>query len=331
MKWTFHSKSYSRRLKSVFESTHAVFEERLGIIIRLENDLGQVRYGEIAPTKGFGTETFEEAQSICSSLTAIVADDLNKVLPAHACCTRAAFSQALFEFKAPTHQPICFSVQALLTLGEASWEIFASKKRQGYKHFKLKVGNTINLASAYITKIKDNLPEGGTLILDANGSIAITDLWAWLKFLEGCPVVYLEQPLPVGQEALMNQVSKDFSIGIALDESVKTIDFHNLTEPFAPNCYLVIKPSLIEDWKQFQKWHTFQSLGRCRYSSVFESSIGVENTLCFINELETHLCPVGYDTVSYFDDNLQLHQQGCKIQAYQLNAERKEALWSSLS
>ena len=72
------------------ETSRGYWERRRGGLIRLENDAGQVGFGEVAPIQAFGTETLEEA--FLDRLHELIAQLRIQLLAAHSLPFDAEFA-----------------------------------------------------------------------------------------------------------------------------------------------------------------------------------------------------------------------------------------------
>jgi O-succinylbenzoate synthase len=125
--------------------------------------------------------------------------------------------------------------------------VASEKVLQGYETFKWKIGvEPVEAEQAIFGELATRLPEGARLRLDANGGLSVECLESWLSFLQAHRgrVDYLEQPLAVGEEAVMARCSEASGIPIALDESLHGADGLRWLEARAWPGPLVVKPAL---------------------------------------------------------------------------------------
>ena len=121
-------------------------------------------------------------------------------------------------------------------------------------------------------------------------------------------VEFFEQPLAVGMEGEMAELSAKYEIPIALDESLngpngkQWLDSENWAGLF------VIKPSALGS-TEFLK-HCLSKIGsRCILSSSFETSIGLAACLELASSLNgSNSFALGFDTQAVFSDDYSLNQ-----------------------
>ncbi|MCZ6674736.1 MAG: hypothetical protein O7C75_17545, partial [Verrucomicrobia bacterium] len=142
---------------------------------------------------------------------------------------------------------------------------------------------------------------------------------AWLEFLEGQPVEFLEQPLSPGLENRMLEMAEPFSIPLALDESVAGSD--SLVQWSTWPGPLVVKPSLLGN-PQIEM--PTLALG----SSVFETAFGFEAGLQFLARHQKTDTAIGYDTGTCLEkDGWALHQPGPQLTSGDVSIEQLQELW----
>ena len=61
----FQFRRYRLPLRAPVRTAHGVWTEREGVVVRLENIVGAVGFGEAAVIPWFGTETVDEAEAAC--------------------------------------------------------------------------------------------------------------------------------------------------------------------------------------------------------------------------------------------------------------------------
>jgi len=310
MKQRFQYLPYRRGFRRPLTTAHGVWRYREGIIIRVEKEDSQAGFGEIAPLPSFGTETMEDALSWCKEQAV---DGLGlKAIPSSLPCCQWAVSSAFAEEPARRRFPVAALVDSLDTL--------VGKQDVGYQSFKIKIG--VQEFSKEALQIEDyfqQLVPGQCMRLDANGGLSESDFSAWLEFLEGQPVEYLEQPLAPGLENRMLEMAEPFSTSIALDESIagmqSLLEWKDWPGP------LVVKPGLLGNVAGVVP-------ERIVGSSVFETSFGLEAGLQFLARYQKLDTAIGFDTISYFDeDGWNLHDPGPFIKAGEILRENLQALW----
>ncbi|MEN8733928.1 MAG: o-succinylbenzoate synthase [Lentimonas sp.] len=320
---------YQRAFSSPLRTSHGLWHERKGFIVRIE-DSGRIGYGEIAPIPDFGTETIEAAGAFLLKLMKTPEIAIPVDLPCCAFGLSAALATLADNNSQTSAIERSYPVSALLPAGKAAKEILRGKSARGYQSFKWKIGvEPMAVELALFAELVDLLPEGGTLRLDVNGGLEKAQLMGWIDTIaaQQSKVEYLEQPLPVGQEALMANVMNTTGVAIALDESLNGSGGRRwLREWQGP---LVVKPALMGDVDTLRV--DLKSVAdRVVLSSVFETAFGVINALTMANLLPELNRPIGFDTFATFDDALQLMPSASVLQLSEYSAVDLETLWHSL-
>ncbi|MCZ6671831.1 MAG: o-succinylbenzoate synthase, partial [Verrucomicrobia bacterium] len=205
---------YRRKFLRPLATAHGEWHWREGMVIRLEDVDGSVGFGEIAPVPWFGTETVEQALQWCKEVPPEITGALQ--VPTELPCCGFALSAAL-EHRSRSASRRTFPVAGLITSSSSLEE----KQADGFSTFKVKIGlHSIEEETRQIEALVEKLTPGQRLRLDANGGLSESAYSAWLEFLEGQPVEFLEQPLSPGLENRMLEMAEPFSIPLALDESV---------------------------------------------------------------------------------------------------------------
>jgi O-succinylbenzoate synthase len=167
------------------------------------------------------------------------------------------------------------------------------------------------------------------LRLDANCGFSVTDLESWLWVLQryADQVEYLEQPLSVGRESLMAGYAESFGVPIALDESLNSAaGCQWLSEWSGP---LVVKPALMGDIGALVE-RLRPVAERVVISSVFETAVGLENTLRIADQLPDYNLAIGFDTLDAFADGLSSQKSAPIISAVERTRLTPEMIWKQL-
>jgi O-succinylbenzoate synthase len=311
---------------------------REGFLVRVER-AGGVGYGEVAPIPEFGSETIAAARAFLDRAVAEQDLPLPEGLP---CCAfglsaagRDACPQASeqaggrLEAAVPTKD---LAVSALLPAGSAALRLASQKTALGYNSLKWKIGvEPLTEELAQARALLESLPDGVSLRLDANASLSPADLDAWLELLGRFPqqVDYLEQPLACGQETAMAEAMQRMGVPIALDESLNGPDGARWLEPGTWAGPLVVKgPLMGEVGKLLARLQPVAS--QVVLSSVFETGIGLINTLRLADSLPELHRPIGFDTVDAFDDALNPCKSGPILHSGYLSEVDLETLWNSI-
>ncbi|MEC7229765.1 MAG: o-succinylbenzoate synthase [Verrucomicrobiota bacterium] len=341
-------KPYRRAFRQPLRTAHGEWTTREGFLVRVEQD-GCTGYGEVAPLPSFGSETLAEAKSFLEQLESEPEMNTPANLP---CCAFALSSAQIFAERgsldllkneeAPaqsasrafvsrvTAPPRDYSVCALLPSGSVALRIAVEKSKAGYQNMKWKIGvEPIAEEISTARSLFDCLPSTVRLRFDGNAGLAISELEQWLEFLIPYRkrVDFIEQPLACGQEALMGDYMEASGIGIALDESLNVADYDRWLTPNAWSGALVIKAPLMGELSQLAD-RLAPVAKQVVFSSVFETGIGLENSLRLADSLPQVLHPIGYDTVNAFNDGLNYLQAAPTICTSDRLAYYPDLLWN---
>ena len=116
-------------------------------------------------------------------------------------------------------------------------------------------------------------------------------------------------------------------ICIALDESLKGPDCDHWLKPNAWAGVLVIKAPLMGELAQLTD-RLAPVAEQVVFSSVFETGIGVENSLRIVDSLPQVFRPIGYDTVDAFNDGLNYLQAAATICTSDRYAYDPDLVWN---
>ncbi|BAU12926.1 o-succinylbenzoic acid (OSB) synthetase [Leptolyngbya sp. NIES-3755] len=305
MTFRFEYRVYKRKFRQPLKTHHGIWAIREGILIRLEDEVGRVGFGEIAPLEWFGSESIEAAIELCESAPNTIDLDWIQNVSLPAC--QFGFETALESPLNPLFETWSFS--GLLAKIE-DWKLLWN---QGYRTLKVKIAVApIEIEIATLEVLLDQLPEDATVRLDANMGLSETETHQWLEFCDSYNIEFIEQPMGIDQFEAMLRLSQQYRTSIALDESVA-----NLNQ--LRDCYdrgwrgiFVIKPAIAGSpsrLREFCQQHSIDTV----FSTVFETAIGRRMGLQLAAELSQRA--VGYGTTHWFED---------------LNSEDFEELWNSL-
>jgi O-succinylbenzoate synthase len=291
-------KRYQRRFSQPLRTARGAWAVREGFLLQVDDD-GVIGYGEVAPLPEFGSESVAEAEAFLLKL----ANDPGLEVPGDLPCCAFGLSAASRGKEAALRT---YSVSALLPAGSEVLSRSSEKLAAGFSSLKWKIGvESIGEEIRLAKELLRSLPAGIRLRLDANGRLSRAELAQWLDVLGMFPnqVDYLEQPLPCGDEAVMAEYSASSGVAIALDESLNGAHGGRWLEPGVWKGPLVIKAALMGDVDALAT--RLQALvGQIVLSSVFETGIGLENSLSLLDRLSFAERPIGFDTVDAFDDGL---------------------------
>ena len=341
-------KPYRRAFRQPLRTAHGEWTTREGFLVRAEQD-GCFGYGEVAPLPSFGSETVAEARAFLEQLASQPEMNVPVNLP---CCAFALSAAQIFAERGSlallknvkalnqsasrvpvswlTAPPRDYSVSALLPSGSAALHIAGEKSKVGYQSMKWKIGvepiaKEINIARSLF----DSLPTSVRFRFDGNAGLATCELERWLEFLipHRERIDFIEQPLACGQEAAMNDYMKASGIGIALDESLNGTDRDCWLKPNAWPGVFVIKAPLMGELSQLAE-RLAPVAEQVVFSSVFETGIGLENSLRLADSLPQNFRPIGYDTVDAFNDGLNHLQATSSICTSSRCAYDPDTVWN---
>ncbi len=93
--------------------------------------------------------------------------------------------------------------------------------KRGFRCLKLKGGRDVESDIARVLKVREQVGDGIELRFDANQGYSVSDALGFVKATRPAKVEVLEQPTPAGEPGLLAQVTRDASIPIMADESLK--------------------------------------------------------------------------------------------------------------
>tara|TARA_B100000989_G_scaffold39052_1_gene24776 strand:+ start:675 stop:1727 length:1053 start_codon:yes stop_codon:yes gene_type:complete len=341
-------KPYRRAFRQPLRTAHGEWATREGFLVRLEQE-GRVGYGEVAPLPEFGSETLADAMAFLEQLTIQPEMAVPVNLP---CCAFALSAAQIFAergsldllkngeasnqgaSRVPISRLIApprdYSVSALLPSGSAALRLAAQKSKAGYCNMKWKIGiDPIAKEISTARSLFDSLPSTVRLRFDANAGLAASELEQWVEFLIPYRerIDFIEQPLACGQEALMSDYMEASGLCIALDESLNGSDRERWLKPNAWAGALVIKAPLMGELSQ-QADRLAAVAKQVVFSSVFETGIGLENSLRLADSLPQFFRPIGYDTMDAFNDGLNYLQAAPTICTSDRRAYDPDLIWN---
>lgn len=244
----FFFRPYHRRFRQPLRTSHGLWSERRGIVIRLRSGSGQSGYGEIAPLPWFGTETWEAALAFCQALVGDrhTAAQLMTTLQPPGTATAFALGSALDQLvcgasrPAPPLTDAVFdgppwqgprSMCALLPAGASALTAWEPLWSQGHRTFKWKIGVADPIQEqAELRHLRQQLPVTAQLRLDANAGLTLDQAEQWLRVCDALStpdewaIEFLEQPLPPAQLEAMLSLAERYRTPLALDESVANLE-----------------------------------------------------------------------------------------------------------
>ena len=215
MLYQFEFRTYQRKFKRPLQTSHGVWDIREGIILRLNDENGQIGWGEIAPLSWFGSESFEQALDFCSQLSANISEKTIFAISNELVACQFGFESALsnsfpgstWEHRSGGSASILLAAEppgnhsqaelgneeennrysGLLPAGEASLSTLQMLWLQGFRTFKWKIGVAAIEEELKIfqllVKAMHNLGDRkkALLRLDANGGLNYSQAEKWLQ------------------------------------------------------------------------------------------------------------------------------------------------------
>ncbi len=298
---------YHRHFERPLQTSHGSWKVRDGIILRLTDET-KVGFGEIAPLRWFGSESFGQALDFCHQLPAEIDLETIAAIPVELPACQFGLESAWEDIVRGSLTEIQPSLarSGLLPTGEAALQSWQDLWHQGYRTFKWKLGVAPLQDEILVFKrLIQAIPTVAKLRLDANGGLSYPEACEWLQVCDQCElgIEFLEQPLSPAEFDAMRQLSTQYSTPLALDESVATL-------LQLEDCYqrgwrsiFVIKPAIAGSPSQLRQFCHAQKIDAV-FSSVFETAIGRQAGL----KLAAELCPnraVGFGIDHWFNDQLE--------------------------
>lgn len=296
MSYRLSHRVYRLPLRTPLRTAHGPWTEREGVMLRLEDEAGQVGYGEAAPIPWFGTETAAETEEVCRKLGDKVSGEALDAVPERFGCVRFALGCAveaverglrtrLSETTRPEAgfhpQSARLPVAALLPAGRGVLETLPARLEAGFLAFKWKVG--VGDAADELALLDDvlaHLPAYAKLRLDANGAWDRRTAAKWLARCAERPVEFVEQPLAPKDEDGLLGLARDFPVTVALDESVVRLAEARRWQSLGWPGVFVIKPALAGPLDELGAW-VAETKADVVLSSVIETALGRAAVLRF--------------------------------------------------
>ncbi len=313
---------YLRRFDRPLLTSGGEWAERRGFLLRVCEG-GRVGYGEVAPLPGFGTESCEAAEVFLRGLVKNPELEAGADLP---CCAFALSAARAQLVAGVAESGRAYAVSGLLPAGEEAIRALHDKMGEGFRNFKWKVGVEAPVEEqAIFERLVDGLPSDVRFRLDANGGWSQEVMTDWLDFLKrwGDRIEYVEQPLAPGGEREMLSARADSGIEIALDESLNGGEGVRCMDAWPG--VLVVKAPLMGDFGSLI--NRLRPLSeRVVLSSVFETGVGLLNSLALADALPEMNRALGFDTLQ-FSDGLEGRRAGALIGASELAPMNAELIW----
>ncbi len=232
----FRAWHHALPLKKPYRLSFAVLDRFETFYVGLEGE-GNTGFGEITPLPGYGGETVDEAKRALAEIAhelavgapvGEIAARLSRKYPFTASGLACAFEtwaegQAQAFAALPDDVPL-----AGLCAGDTPDEITAEARRLrqgGYTVFKMKAGRLPELEEALVRAAARELPQGGSLRLDANQAYSPDDAYELCGRLEDLSAIaLLEQPFKPDMWSECERLTSSTSFPMMLDESIWTAE-----------------------------------------------------------------------------------------------------------
>lgn len=278
-----------------------MWQEREGLLVRLEDETGSIGWGEVAPLPDFGSETLTDAIAFCRQQGGAISSSQIATIPDTLPCCQFAFESAVEAIADPNPPPTHLAYSYLLPAGENALQRWRSAWERGGRTFKWKIGiETCDRELQLLDRFLAVLPATARLRLDANGGLSLTDAKRWLAACDRDErVEFLEQPLPPAELADMQQLRQHYATAIALDESVATF-------PQLVQCYrrgwrgiFIVKGAISGFPSRLQAWVRETEI-EAIFSSAMEGAIARRAVLKLAARLSSGRYAVGFGVDDWF-------------------------------
>ncbi|MFB2938975.1 o-succinylbenzoate synthase [Aerosakkonemataceae cyanobacterium BLCC-F154] len=303
MVYRLQFRPYQRSFVRSLSTSHGNWKTREGIILKLIDETGAIGWGEIAPLPWFGSETLTAALDFCSQLGKEITRENIFSIPDRLPASQFGFQSAWSAIKHPQKLNLNLKFSGLLPTGEAALDTWQNLWQQGYRTFKWKIGILPIAAERDIfQQLIQALPKEAKLRLDANGGLSFKTANEWLETCDYWQIEFLEQPLAVGEEKAMLELSKKYSTPLALDESVATVTQLKTCYQLGWPGIFVIKPCIVGSPFLLRKFCRENNLDVV-FSSVFETTIGRQAALKLASELSPKNRALGFGINHWFKED----------------------------
>jgi len=336
----FAFRRYQLPFRQPVRTSHGLWAEREGILLRLENEAGVTTFGEAAPISWFGTDTIAEAEEVCRELGPQASEATLRAVPERCVSLRFALAEALGHSAAPSIvDKKAMPVAALLPAGRTALDLVRPKAEAGFRTFKWKVGvGDLDDELAILDDLIAKLPDGAKLRLDANGAWDRRKAERWLECCAERPVEFVEQPCfaeaSQGAARVEDQLwglANDYPTPIALDESVVSEgDVTRWLDRGWPGVF-VIKPALLGDVVSVLT-RLEKAKAHVVFSSALETAVAAKAALKLAFAFGGEPRALGFGVWPLFQDSrFDGPYQAPFIRAQDVLAINEEAIWNALS
>ncbi len=313
---------YSLPLVEPVKLSAGTIHHREGLLLKLCGEDGSIGWGESAPLPGFSAENLDEAEKSLrvagSSLVGYelqrdayeVREKLNSELEPLGLPSSVRFGcelavwnlcaashgVSLVEWTFPKYRRVVPLNGLLLGEAEVVLESASRMREDGYSAVKLKVGKrSVEEDVDLVNALRRALGEDISLRLDANRAWSFEEAIRFGQGIAGVGIEYVEEPLT--DASLLPHLTREFSLPIAIDESLVGMDSASL-EQHGYAVAIVLKPTLIGGLSKTLRFaETASRLGMSSVvSSAYESGVGISALIALAAGIGEKAVPAGLDT-----------------------------------
>ena len=256
---------FRQSFKSPFFTTKGVWKERRSLILRQDDEEGNISFGEVAPLAGhtnLNLDTALEEARKWSQFKGNI-EDFSQLRPAITSLQSEIWQETLPSVPLP-----------------ATARLWGMNEAICNRIIKRKIGlqppeEEMDSVSEWL----QTLPDGAQVRLDPNESLSREGLLRWIDRLNGDKKVqFIEQPTGAKNDEWLIEFSKESPIPIALDEALYRMENKKNMLSLPKQLFWVIKPILFTEWSIF--FDLFSEADRkLIFSTSFESPFGYEAVL----------------------------------------------------
>ena len=199
---------YQRSFNQPLKTNHGIWKVRKGIIVRLEDEQGNLGWGEIAPLPWFGSETLTDALAFCEQLKGTITTEIIEQISDHLPCCQFAFQSALAELNSQENTETVNKFKNTVICYLQEKKALAAIKNlpsQPENTFKWKIGvNSLAQEREWFNQLMRLLPPKSKLRLDANGGLTYRQAQMWLKIAERSHMVEFIEQTPTDRAIRFN-------------------------------------------------------------------------------------------------------------------------------
>ncbi len=309
-----------------FTTSNNSYQSRSGFILKIEDEKGNIAFGEASPLVGFGLDSPNNAEKSLEYVSenlvqTVLKDNYESILKFSessklSSTVHFALDQCLINLlfirNSRELQKIFparkLNIRANFVIGFFPLEVIlsriASAKNKGFKTFKIKVGrDSIEDDIKIVSSIRNTFGSSIKIRLDANAKWNLFEAERIIKEFEQFDIEYIEQPVERIDEIM--KLAENTSVSIAPDECIKSFDDAKIFFSNDRIRFLVLKPSLLGS--------IFNTLNLIKeaaghnkiviISSALETVVG-RSAVNFIASLCQHKYPHGLATGDFFDSDL---------------------------